>query len=329
MVKVAVLALADTSSIAMTGLFDVINKADAAYGALQGRPGHNTALSVQLVSIDGLPVTLGGRMAVTADVAAADLEDVELVVVPGLNDDLESSFAVNAAWAPWIAKWHQAGATVASSCSGAFLVAEAGILDGLSATTHWMYADAMQRQYPAVDVEPKRLIIDHGQVITSGGATTFLDLALYLVERFGGRERANAAARVLLIDGARTSQLPYVISSADHRDHDDDIVHHVQTLIDADLSRTLRVETLAEQSATSPRHLARRFRAATGHSPQAYIRLRRVQAASRLLESSDQPISTIARQVGYRDPAAFRRAFRQRFDLTPTEYRTRYGWPTS
>lgn len=248
---------------------------------------------------------------------------------PGLDDDLDPSFARNEPWAAWLAKWHQAGAVVASSCSGAFLLARAGLLDDRTATSHWLNAEELNRRFPAVRVAVQRLVIDHGDVITSGGATTFLDLALYLVERFAGRERANAAARILLIDGARTSQLPYMTLDAAHRDHCDDLVRTVQARIDNDLGGALRIPDLARQVGLSGRTLARRFHDTVGQSPQAYIQLRRVDTARRLLETTDIPIDNIRRGVGYSDPTAFRRAFRYHTGLSPTDYRHRYGWPTT
>jgi transcriptional regulator GlxA family with amidase domain len=327
-VRTVVIAPAETLSITMTGLFDVIGKADRAYGALRGRPGHDTAFDVQLASLDGGPVRHGDRVTVNADLAAEQVHDVDLVVVPGLDDDLEASLALNQGWAPWLAQWHEAGAVVASSCSGAFLVAEAGILDGRSATTHWLYGEALQRRYPAVRVTTERLLIDHGDVITSGGATTFLDLALYLVERFAGHERANAAARILLIDGARTSQLPYVsLGGGALHDHGDEAVCRAQDLIDSDLGGDLRVEALARAVGVSSRTLDRRFLDSVGQTPQAYIRARRVDTARRMLETSDTPVDSIRRRVGYSDAAAFRRAFRHHAGLSPTDYRRRFGWP--
>jgi transcriptional regulator GlxA family with amidase domain len=328
MVSVAVVAPVETVSITMTGLFDVIGKADRAFGALRGRPGRDTVFDISLVSVDGGPVRYRDRVSVTVDCAASSVTGPDLVVVPGLDDDLNVSFEQNAVWSPWITKWHRAGAVIASSCSGAFLLAQAGILDGRTATTHWMYAEELQRRFPAVRVAAKRLIIDHGDVITSGGATTFLDLALYLIERFAGRERANAAARVLLIDGARTTQLPYVAYGAAHRDHDDALVQRVQDVIDENLAGPLRVAELARQVGLSSRALARRFQDTVGRAPQAHIQQRRVDRAQRLLETTDSSIDYIRRRVGYSDPSAFRRVFRHHTGLSPTEYRSRYGWPT-
>ena len=143
-IDVVVLGVSTTSSVALTGLFDVIAKADAAYGTLHGRPDRDPVFDPRLVSLDGEAIRLGPRVTVKADLAASAVSAVELVVVPGLDDDLEPSRSLNEPWAPWIAKWHGEGATIASSCSGAFLLAAAGVLDGRAATTHWMYADHLQ-----------------------------------------------------------------------------------------------------------------------------------------------------------------------------------------
>jgi transcriptional regulator GlxA family with amidase domain len=326
-VTVAVITPVQTMPITMTGLFDVISKADRAYGALRGHPGQDTAFEVSLVSLDGKPVHYRDRVTVHVDLAAASVTDVDLVVVPGLDDDLLPSFELNSAWAPWIAKWHRSGAVIASSCSGAFLLAQAGIVDGRTVSTHWMYAAELQRRFPRVGVRAERLLIDHGDVITSGGATTFLDLAIYLVERFAGRERANAAARVLLIDGTRTSQLPYVTHGASDRDHDDGLVHRVQNLIDAELAGPLPLHDLAHHVGLSGRSLTRHFQHALGRAPQSYIRERRMDVAQRLLETTTAPIDSIRRQVGYGDPSAFRRNFKRHAGITPTQYRERFGWP--
>jgi transcriptional regulator GlxA family with amidase domain len=168
------------------------------------------------------------------------------------------------------------------------------------------------------------MVIDHGDVITSGGATAFLNLVLYLLERFGGRERANLAAKVLLIDGHRQSQLPYV-AALPGRFHDDLLVHAIQQHIERHLEESLQVGQLASQFGLSSRTLTRRFASATGDGPQAYLRHARVQHGKRLLETTGDPIDAIRRDAGYHDPAAFRRVFKQTTGLSPSEYRRAYG----
>jgi len=246
------------------------------------------------------------------------------VVVPGLDDDLAASFAVNRGWVPWLTRWHAAGARIAGSCTGAFLLTDAGLLDGMPATTHWMFAGELRRHYPAVQVTADQMIVDNGDVITSGGATAFLNLVLYLVERFAGHDRANLAARVLLVDGHRPSQLPYIAFGRE-RAHDDVIVHQVQQHIDSHLGEPLRIAELASSFGLSERTLSRRFAAATGRGPRAYLQHARIEHAKRLLETAGDPIDQVRRRAGYSDAAAFRRVFKQATGLSPSGYRDAYG----
>ena len=325
MVSVVIAALSGTASIGTAGLMDALNKADLAptMQAAAGAPVPRV-FDVRLAGLDGGTVSCRDGVSLHPSVAAADVAEPDLLVVPGLDDDLAASFTANRGWAPWLARWHAAGARIASSCTGAFLVADAGLLDGWSATTHWLFADELRRRYPAVQVTADQMIVDHGDVITSGGATAFLNLVLYLVERFAGHDRANLAARVLLVDGHRSSQLPYVTFGRE-RAHDDVIVHQVQQHIDAHLGEPLRVARLAASFGLSERTLSRRFAAATGHGPRAYLQHARVQYARRLLETAGDPIDQVRRQAGYDDPAAFRRVFKQATGLSPSGYRDAYG----
>jgi transcriptional regulator GlxA family with amidase domain len=323
MLTVAIPALAGTASIGTAGLMDALNKADVSW-ILRGPADAGRLFDVRLVGLDDKPVVCHGGVELHPTLAADELRTPDLVVVPGLDDDLGPSFEVNRPWVPWISFWHGAGARVASSCTGAFLVAEAGALTGRPATTHWLFAGELQQRYPSIEVRADRIIIDTGDVITSGGATAFLNLVLYLIERFGGHERANLAAKVLLIDGHRRSQLPY-IAALPGRSHDDPVVHEIQAHIDAHLDEPLRITKLASQFGLSTRTLSRRFISATGQGPQAYLRHARILHAKRLLETTSAAIDEIRRAVGYEDPASFRRAFRVGTGLSLIDYRRAYG----
>ena len=323
MLSVAIPALAGTASIGTAGLMDALNKADRSW-ALQSAGDPSRLFDVRLVGLNSSPVACRDGVHLHPSAQVDDISFVDLVVVPGLDDDLAASFESNRAWVPLLFKWHGAGARIASSCTGAFLVADAGLLDGRPATTHWLFADELARRYPRVQVSMDRMIIDTGEIITSGGATAFLNLVLYLVERFGGHERANLAAKVLLVDGHRPSQLPYIAFSP-RRAHTDGIVHRVQQHIDLHLDEPLRIGELASTFGISSRGLSRRFTTATGRGPQAYLRHMRVEHAKRLLETTDEPVESVRRLVGYRDSAAFRRAFKDSTGVAPSEYRTAYG----
>jgi transcriptional regulator GlxA family with amidase domain len=323
MVSVVIAALSGTASIGTAGLMDALNKADLLAPLFSGRPA-GRVFDVRLAGLDGGAVSCRDGVTLHPSITAADVTAPDLVVVPGLDDDLAASFSENRRWVPWLAKWHAAGAKLAGSCTGAFLVADTGLLDGRQATTHWIFADELRRRYPAVNVTADQMIVDNGDVITSGGATAFLNLVLYLVERFAGHDRANLAAKVLLVDGHRPSQLPYIAFGRE-RSHDDELVHQIQQHIDLHLGGPLQISELAGQFGLSERTLSRRFTAATGRGPQAYLRHARVQQAMRLLETTSDPVDQVRRRVGYGDPAAFRRVFKEATGLSPAGYRHAYG----
>ncbi len=223
MITVAITAPTGCASINTAGLMDALRKTDRAWRIARD-PDAQAIFEVRLVGLDERPIACRDGVVMHPHVAAAQLDPPDLVVVPGLDDDLEPSFQRNRTWVPWIARWHAGGARVASSCTGAFLAAAAGVLDGKEATTHWIAADAFRRRFPCVLLRPERMIVDAGDVISSGGATTFLTLVIYLTERYGSHDRAVLASKVMLIDGERRSQLPYV-AVGPYREHGDQLIH--------------------------------------------------------------------------------------------------------
>jgi transcriptional regulator GlxA family with amidase domain len=322
--SVAVLALAGGASIGPAGFMDVLGKADRSW-RLHCGAAWTPLFDISLVGLDSTPVRCRDGVLLQPHRGAADLPPPDLVVVPAFDEEnLLDSLADNRDWVPWLKTWHGQGARIATSCVGAFLLAEAALLDGRPATTHWMFADILRSRYPNVRVAADRLILDAGDVITCGGATTFLSLVIYLVERFGGHERAALARKVLLIDGGRTSQLPY-LASTPIREHGDELVLQVQDYIDTNLGTPIRSDDLARRFGVSQRTLARRFRAATNASMNSYVQQSRILLAKKLLETSDLSIEQIRAATGYLDPAAFRRAFRQAAGVPPRQYRTTYA----
>jgi transcriptional regulator GlxA family with amidase domain len=321
--SVAVLALAGGASIGPAGLMDVLGKADRSW-RLRAGAAWTPLFDITLVGLDSEPVRCRDGILLQPHRCARDLAPPNLIVVPAFDDEnLLDSLADNRDWVPWLKTWHAQGARAASSCVGAFLLAEAGLLDGRPATTHWMFADTLRLRYPRVRVTSDRLIVDAGDVITCGGATTFLSLVIYLVERFGGHERAALARKVLLIDGGRVSQLPY-LAYTPVRDHGDGLIERVQDYIDSHLGAPIRSDALARLFGVSPRTLSRRFQAATQASVNTYVQQARILLAKKLLETTDQPIDQIRASTGYLDPAAFRRAFRQAAGISPRQYRNTY-----
>ncbi len=315
----AVLALAGCASINVAGVFDALRKADTAWRFAVDRKAE-PVFEPFFVGPDHEPVRCQDGLIISAHTPASRAGTPDIVIIPGLEDDVLNGIRRNSVFVPWIRKWAKDGACVATSCTGAFLAAEAGILNGRTVTTHWVAADLFRQRYPEISLAHEEMIIDSGDVITSGGATTFLNLVIYLTERFGSRERAQTAARLMLIDGDRTSQLPYAGLSSP-RTHDDPDVHHVQTLIESNLTGELSVDDLASRVGMSSRTLARRFQQTLGESPGAYLRKARMSEARRLLESTGIPVAEIMSRVGYTDVAAFGRAFKREAGLSPSVYR--------
>jgi len=229
---------------------------------------------------------------------------------------------------PWLRRMSLAGADVASACTGAFLVAEAGLLDGKSATTHWAFQQQFRERYPRVRLEPQAIVVDQGRVITAGGATSFLSLSLYLVERFLGVEVARAASKMFLVDVNKSPQGAYAIFGT-QKAHGDEGILKAQNAIESELTHWLSVEDLARRVAMSRRNFVRRFKSATGNAPREYMQRVRVEAAKRALENTTGSVSAIAGDLGYEDVVAFRRLFIRWAGLTPAEYRARYGPRTS
>ncbi|GAB2832320.1 GlxA family transcriptional regulator [Actinocorallia aurea] len=213
---------------------------------------------------------------------------------------------------------------VVSVCTGAFLLAEAGLLDGRRATTHWAYCATLAHRYPNVRVDPDPIYVRDGRVATSAGVTTGIDLALALVEEDLGRDLALLAARHLVVFLRRPGDQAQFSTQLAAQTAARRPLRDVQRWIDEHPGEDLSVDALARRCALSPRHFARAFAAEVGMTPGRYVEGVRVEAARRLLEDTDQGIAQIARACGYGTPEAMRRAFLRALHVPPLEYRRRF-----
>lgn len=320
--SVHVLALRDCTALVPIGLVDMLRKS-ADLAADMSNSAHG--LDITLVSATReRTIALAGGLRLECDAVLDEVTGSDLVLVPALDPDIRAHLELNAPVVPWLRDIHEAGADVASACTGAFLLAEAGLLDGRSATTHWAFQAEFRERYPRVDLRPQAIVVDQGRVITSGGATSFLSLALHVVERLLGAEVARAASKLFLIDPNKSPQGAYAIFGP-QKAHSDEEILRAQGIIEHELARQLSVDDLARQVTMSRRNFVRRFTAATGNNPREYLQRARIEAAKRALERTRRPIATVAGDVGYEDVVAFRRMFTRLTGLTPSAYRTRYG----
>lgn len=226
--------------------------------------------------------------------------------------------------AQWLASRYHAGSRICSVCAGAFLLAESGLIDGRRVTTHWAFAQSLAERYPLVAVAEEHMIVDDGDIVTAGGMMAWTDLGLVLVERLLGPSVMLATARFLLIDPPRRSQQPFS-QFVPRFDHGDETILRVQQYIHAHIGSPSSLSELASNGGLSVRTLIRRFTKATGHKPTDYIQRVRVAKARESLELTTQTVELIAWDVGYSDPAAFRKVFRKQTGLSPSEYRRRFG----
>ncbi len=269
-------------------------------------------------------VRTAGGVPVVCDVTFAESESFDLAVIGALDPEIEPRLQQNRAAVAWARERHAAGTDLASACTGAFVLAEAGLLDRRRATTHWAFQPLFAARYPRVQLEPAAVLVDQGRICTAGGATSFINLVHFLIERRLGVEVAASMAKMFLIDVNKAPQSAYAVL-AGRRDHGDEAILRAQDLIERAPGQDRAVPELARLVGMSERNFVRRFKEATGDSPLGYIQRVRVEAAKRHLERSTAPLSTVAAALGYGDPVALRKLFTRMTGMTPGEYHARYG----
>jgi len=293
--------------------------------------GEGTARSLMapvVVSEHGTPLVLGNDVRIVPDHSFADCPPVDLVCMPELavppGEPIDGRFD---ATARWLSDRHRRGAILATACSGALLLGEAGLLAGQDATTHWAYCQILAERYPTARVHPQRALVVSGEgqrLVMAGGGTTWLDLALYLIARLVGVEEAMQVARMNLIDWHTIGQQPFA-RLARTRQSEDALIADCQVWIANNYRRPSPVAAMAERAALPERSFNRRFQAATGMAPMEYVLTLRLEEAKQMLEVGDEAVEGIALAVGYEDAGFFSRLFRRKVGLTPAQYRKRFG----
>jgi transcriptional regulator GlxA family with amidase domain len=279
---------------------------------------------VQIASINGASVTSLCSLGLTPELAIGDVTHTDIIIIPASGWDVQDEIARNTTLLPWLRKWHARGATIAGICTGVLFLAECGLLDGRRATTHWAVADIFRERYPRVHWQPEDFVTEDDRLMCSGGVYASIDLSLYLVEKFCGHEIALQCAKALLVSMPRCRQSGYSVLPL-ARQHADDKIARTEEYLREHFDRTLSIDHLAERIGMGPRNFIRRFKAATGRLPNAYIQTLRVAAAKELLEQGAASIQAVCSQVGYEDIAFFRGLFKRHTGMTPGEYRASFA----
>lgn len=322
-VHVAILLLPESGTMAAFGLHEVLGDTRTNPNALS-RPIQPSLIAKQQTTFQastGLHVTPEGGL---------DLEDVDVIVVCDIH--LNPDESPEGRWCEetaWIRRHLEKGSLICGTCSGAILLAEAGLLDGADAASHWEMADLFRDRYPKVKFRPERILCASGHgglLITTGGASSWQDLALYLIGRFCSAEEAARISRLFLLGDRGFGQLPFA-SMARPRQHTDAVIAKIQQWLVDHYASPNPVAAMAEHSGLAERSFKRRFAAATGYSPVEYVQTLRIEEAKQMLERENIGIEDIAAAVGYEDPTFFRRLFKRLAGLTPAQYRQRYRLP--
>lgn len=327
-VDVAVLCFPETTASVTYGIYDLLMAAGRDWGfVVDGQPGPSL-MRPRLVAAQGAPFTAVNDVPIAPQATLADRADYRIVCVPEVaiapGEPLAGRFAAEVAW---LRQCYGNGATIATACSGAVLLAEAGLLDGQEATTHWAYCDVLRSRYPSIKVRKERALVISGdgqRLVMAGGGTSWQDVALYLIARFVDVDAAMHVARINLIDWHAIGQQPFA-RLARSRQVADAQIARCQTWIADHYQEPAPVSAMVQQSGLAERSFKRRFQQATGMSPLEYVHTLRLEEAKQLLESSERSVEAIANEVGYEDAGFFSRLFRRQVSLTPAQYRKRFG----
>ncbi len=323
--RIAILALPQSMPAALFGLYEVFASVGRTWEELTGETAEGRPLSPRIVSRGGAPVTSPLGFTITPNGA---LEEADVVIITDLA--VPKAADLGQLWRDelaWLRECQAAGSIICSVCTGSVVLAEAGLLDGLEATTHWSTVDFMRQHYPSVRLAPQKILAPAGpgdQIITGGGATAWEDMALYLVARLSSSAEAVRIAKIFLLGDHSEGQLPFA-GARKAKHHDDRIVSDIQTWIASNYHLTNPVTRMVEQSGLSERTFTRRFRNATGYSPMEYIQTLRIEEAKHLLETTASSVEMIAVETGYEDPNFFRRLFKRKVGITPARYRQRFA----
>jgi transcriptional regulator GlxA family with amidase domain len=322
--RVAVLAFDDCHASGVTGPLDLLHAANAVAARLA--PGASPPFAARVLSPDGAPVRAANGCRLPVAGALADAR-AEIVIVPGIAaiepNELLSVLQRLQPVSAWLAARHAEGAWLAAACSGPFLLAQAGLLDGRRATTTTWFADLFEQRYPAVKLDAGAVLAESDRLVTSGGAFSYIDLTLHLVERVAGRELARSLARFVVLDNRREMRGAELIPH--HVRHHDPLILKAEKWMRAHLRADIGVVDIAHHVAVSARTLVRRFKDRTGESPYAYLQRLRLETSKALLAGTHYRIEQIPARVGYQDESAFRRLFKKYVGVSPREYRRRFA----
>jgi transcriptional regulator GlxA family with amidase domain len=285
--------------------------------------GNEQLFNIQLVGVSETVEFYEGLFTVKPHTNISDVAKTNLIIIPSLNHNYQKTVLANKLLIDWIALQYKNGAEIASICTGAFLLASTGLLDEKSCSTHWAAADNFRSMFPKVNLKTDKLITDENGIYTNGGAYSFLNLMIYLVEKYFDRQTSIFCAKVFQIEMDRNTQSEFAIFTGQKK-HDDEIVQQAQIYLEKNIEEKISVEELSSKFNVGRRNFDRRFIKATGNTPIEYSQRVKIEAAKKAFETNRKAINEVMYEVGYSDVKAFREVFRKITGMSPLEYKRKY-----
>ncbi len=325
MAKISIFVMEGLHYSTLTALSDSFLMAELWHQKLSG-DNRTPLFETQILTIDGQPVETSGGFVVQPHRSIKRVTQSDYVIICPFWLGKAKMSGHLGTLSRWLKILMDQGATIASVCTGSFILAEMGLLDGRRATTNWQFVRSFKKLYPNVSLEPENMLVQDGNIVTTGAVTAVYSLIIHIVRKLGSPGLASVISKVLLVDTNRPYQTPYTIFSP-NKGHGDSQVLRAQQFIEKKYAEIGCIEEIAGEVGISPRHFIRRFKNATGDPPLKYLQRVRIDKARELLETTRDNVDQITWAVGYQDISSFGRLFKQYTRLSPSTYRERFFLP--
>jgi len=304
----------------IVGAYEIFKKANEYWKETAGEERFN----IELAGISDKAEVYDGLFSVKPETSISAIKQTHLIVIPSLVRNYQKALKGNQVLIDWVGQQYKEGAEIASMCTGAFMLASAGLLDGRSCATHWSASDTFRSMFPKVNLQADQLITDENGIYTNGGAYSFLNLIIYLVEKYYDRQTAIFCSKVFQIEMDRQSQSAFIIFKG-QKQHEDEVIKEAQVYIENNPQEKISIDQLSSKFPVSRRQFDRRFIKATGNTPVEYVQRVKIESAKKAMETTRKTINEVMYEVGYSDVKAFREVFRKITGITPLEYRNKYN----
>lgn len=310
------------------GHFSMVNVEGAfqmfsAVNEILEQSGKKPCIKVELVGASKNIHQPNGLFSISPQKITAEIRRTDLIILPALHGDHKINSEINSTLLNWLTQQHAKGAEIASLCVASFLLASTGLLDNRVCSTHWRYAHEFRKKFPKAHLMDDKILTEADGIYTSGGAYSFTNLLLYLIEKYTDRETAILISKTFMIDIDRNSQSPFIVFSG-QKTHRDKKVLQVQEYIEQNYHEKIAVDHLCAEIGQSRRTFERHFKKATSNTIVEYIQRVKVEAAKKELEKGQKTVNQVMYEVGYSDPKSFRELFRKLVRMTPGDYLKKY-----